>query len=123
MIMLFFSPTFFFNQYLIAVMSRAIAHALQYWFLISKVAIGSGRTSGHVRSVGSLIGLTVGIWLVIYASRQLELWPGFAGWLAGLGISITIVHFVIDADAWRLREKFQRNFVMSRLGPFMGRDS
>lgn len=39
----FFAPTFFFSNYVIAVFSYALAHALQYWFLISLVAIGSGK--------------------------------------------------------------------------------
>jgi hypothetical protein len=120
-IMLFFAPTFFFNNYLIAVMSYAIAHALQYWFLISLVAVGSGRVSGYVRSIGSLTGFTAGIWFIIYLSRQPDLWPGLVGWAGGIGIGITVAHFVIDADAWRLREKFQRTYIMSRLAPFMGR--
>jgi hypothetical protein len=117
----FFAPTFFFDSYFVAVLSYAVAHALQYWFLISLVAIGSGKTSGYVRSVGSLVGLTVGIWVLIYLSRQPDLWPGYVGWVAGIGIGITVAHFVIDADAWRLREKFQRTYIMSRLAPFMGR--
>jgi hypothetical protein len=120
-VVLFFVPTFVFDNYLVAIMSYAIAHALQYWFLISLVAIGSGRVSGYVRSIGSLLGLTVGIWFIIYLSRQPQLWSSFVGWGAGIGVGITIAHFVIDADAWRLREKFQRTYIMSRLAPFMGR--
>lgn len=118
-IALFFAPTFLYSDYISAVMGYAVAHALQYWFLISLIAIGSGRKAGYLRSAGSLLGLTVSVWFIIYLSRQPELWDGFVGWAAGLGFGITIAHFVVDADAWRLREKFQRNYVMSRLKPFM----
>lgn len=118
-VLLFFGPTFFFEKYYSAIMGNAIAHALQYWFLMSLMAVGSGRTSGYIRSIGSFVFLAVGVWLVIHATRQPEMWGALAGWVAGLGTGITISHFVIDADAWRLREKFQREYVMSRLLPFM----
>ncbi len=115
----FFAPTFFSDKYILAVTGYAVAHALQYWFLMSLVAIGSGRTSGYVRSILSFIGLTVAIWGLIYMSRQQDIWASYAGWAAGFGIGVTIAHFIVDADAWRLREKFQRGYVMSRLKPFM----
>lgn len=63
------------------------------------------------------------VWFLIYFSRHQNVWPEYVGWFAGVGIGITIAHFVIDADAWRLREKFQRNYIMARLAPFMGRQA
>lgn len=117
--LLFFLPTFIFDRYFPAIMSYAIAHALQYWLLMSLLAVGSGRMSGWFRSIGAFVFMFSVIYLFIYLSRQGDMWGTWAAWVAGIGIGITIAHFVIDADAWRLRESFQRNFVMARIGRYL----
>lgn len=117
--LIFFAPTFLADSYFPAVMAYAIAHALQYWILMSLLAIGSGRISGWARSAGSFIVMVSVMYLFIHLSRQGEMWGTWAAWVAGIGIGITIAHFVIDADSWRMREAFQRNYVMARLGRFI----
>jgi len=114
---LFFSPTFFFDTYFPAVMSYAIAHALQYWLLMAYLAVASGRRNGIVKSIVSLSVLTVAGWAVLHYSRGGIPSDPLAKTVAGFGIGVTAAHFIIDAKAWRLKETFQRSYVASRLGP------
>lgn len=111
---IFFAPTFLQTGFFPAVTSYAVAHALQYWILMSYLSVSATGTNGWMRSVVGLVILVVAIWGVIFYSRMGELWGNWANYLLGLQFGITMAHFVIDADAWRLSEKFQRNFLRSR---------
>ena len=110
----FFAPTFLQTGYYPAVTSYAVAHALQYWILMSYLSVSSSGSNGWMRSILGLGILVVALWGVIIYSRMGELWGSWANYLLGLQFGITMAHFVIDADAWRLSESFQRNYLRSR---------
>src|SRR5690606_10957684 len=52
---LFFAPTFFCSSYFTALVGYATAHALQYWLLMTLVAVGVGQKYVVARSVMSLL--------------------------------------------------------------------
>jgi hypothetical protein len=48
------------------------------------------------------------------------LWGGWGEGLFGFYLGLVTWHFIIDADIWRMREKFQRDF-LTRAFPFLAR--
>lgn len=110
----FFMPTFMKAAYFPAVTSYAVAHALQYWLLMSYLAISASKRNGVLRSLGGGALLVVSLWGVIYFARDAARWGDWAAYMIGLQFGITMAHFIIDADAWRMSEKFQRGYLRER---------
>jgi hypothetical protein len=117
----FFAPTFLQTGFFPAVTSYAVAHALQYWLLMTYLAVSSARSNGWLLSIGGFFILVAAIWAVIFYSRNGDLWGPWANYLLGLQFGITMAHFIVDADAWRMSESFQRNYLLDRYAHFFGR--
>tara|TARA_B100000686_G_C16694165_1_gene919472 strand:+ start:296 stop:1168 length:873 start_codon:yes stop_codon:yes gene_type:complete len=113
---LFFAPTFLADSYFPAITSYAVAHGLQYWLMMTSIMYTSKSSNGLIRSLAGGIMVVIMIWGAIWLARKEELWGSWSNFLMGIQFGITVAHFIIDADAWRLREAYQRNYVFNRFG-------
>jgi len=112
MLPLFFAPTFFFDDYLRATMSYAIAHACQYFLFMYYLASGdqkNGRTSVLVLVAVAILG-----WVLIWLTRESALWGQLSGFMPGVALALIMWHFIIDAGVWKLRDPWQRNQIRKR---------
>ena len=116
---LFFLPTYLFSDPASAIAGFALAHGLQYLVFMGVV---SGRTRNPYASGALFLAIAVaGNFLLSRGIRIHELTNApYAGALFGAAIGVVMVHFVMDADIWRLRETFQRGY-MSRKFDFIFR--
>jgi hypothetical protein len=98
----FFTPLYIFTNTVAAVSSFAIAHGLQY--LVFMGTLNINRQS--LFRMAALTALAVVGALVLDQTQ--------VGMLSGLFIGLVAVHYVYDADIWRLREPFQRAYMRKR---------
>ena len=98
----FFAPLYIFSNPIAAVSSFAIAHGLQYLVFMGTVNINR-------QSVFRMVVLTA---LAVIGTLVLDATQ--VGMLSGLFIGLVAVHYVYDADIWRLREPFQRAYMRKR---------
>jgi hypothetical protein len=113
----FFAPVFIFDSTLAATGSFAIAHGYQYLLIVGLVAAGHRR----VVSLASLmaVGLVGGLVL-----DRVAVWQHggpIASAVFGASIGVVLSHFVVDAGLWRLRDRFPREFLTSRLPYLLNR--
>lgn len=113
----FYLPTFFFNNYVQAVMGYAIAHALQYFVFMSFLATGT-NTKRPMHSLIVLIGGMLSTWGLILLTREKGIWGSFEPFVPGIGIGLIMWHFIMDAGFWKLSVPWQREQVISRI-PFI----
>ena len=111
---IFFAPTFLSNGFFPAVTSYAIAHALQYWLMMSTLVITSRAQNGNIRSIGGFFVVVMMIYGAIWFTRNPNIPEDIINYMIGLQFGITVAHFIIDADAWKLSEKSQRNYIQER---------
>jgi hypothetical protein len=113
MLSLFYVPTFFFDNYLQAVMSYAIAHALQYFVFM--VFLAAGSPSQHAgRSVFVLVCAALATWGLILLTREPALWGPAEPFITGAALGLIMWHFILDAGFWRLSQPWQRARVKER---------
>lgn len=125
---LFFLPVFVSTDNNIAFLSYAIAHGLQYIIFMTVVSSTSATSAEQTRSfpykslamfLVFLLIVGVAFWRV-NDLRELEFvkstWPyaRAADFLFGAVLGATMSHFVVDADAWRLRMEKQRAYITKR---------
>ncbi len=106
MLVLFWLPTFLFDSYAKAVLGYAVAHALQYFVFMYFSASGSrygARQSLLLLGTGAVLG-----WLVIWLTRDHELWGGALMFMMGAELGLVMWHFIVDAGVWRLSQPWQR---------------
>jgi hypothetical protein len=106
---IFFLPALIFNDPLAAVVGFASAHGAQYLLMMSVTAERSklGWWALGVVALGAVI------WWKLSALMAVS------GYLFMIVIGITMVHFLIDAKLWRLREPEQRAIVRERFSFLM----
>tara|TARA_B100000686_G_C16598851_1_gene867551 strand:+ start:140 stop:967 length:828 start_codon:yes stop_codon:yes gene_type:complete len=109
---LFFAPTFFFDDYLRATMSYAIAHACQYFVFMYYLA--SGDSKKGQTNVLLLASVAVLGWILIWLTRDSSLWGQLSGFMPGVALALIMWHFIIDAGVWQLRDPWQRNQIRKR---------
>lgn len=123
-------------------MGQGVGHAIQYTiivYLVTVSASGAGRLlveqnigesvpairGGTARLIGgTLITLMIFCWGLYQmkggdAFAALDQWFGttvFLRWIAGFAVAGLVTHFVIDAGAFRLSLKPQREWLWGRLG-------
>ena len=114
MSIIFFAPAFLIDSFFPAVMSYAVAHALQYWFMMTTLVMNSKKENGALRSILGFIMVVILIYGVIWIGRNPNLPPTIINYLIGMQTGITAAHFLIDADAWKLSESKQRNYMHKR---------
>lgn|SRR5262245_36089153 len=108
----FWAPTFVFSSYSPAIMGYAVAHALQYFLFMFFSA--SGHRQGARYGVLLLaIGAVTG-WVLIWLTRERDLWGPALQFILGAELGVIMWHFMIDAGLWRLRHNWQRNRVRER---------
>ncbi len=113
--LLFMLPVFVFSSPYAAVAGLTIAHGLQYLLLVALVAGGAGggmRRAVQLAALGN-IALIGGALLSVASDQQHGAPP--ARVLFGVFLGAVMAHFVVDAGLWRMRERFPRSFLASRL--------
>jgi hypothetical protein len=93
----FFAPIYIFSNTIAAVSGFAIAHGLQYLVFVGAVSI---RREGLIMMAALACFAVIGGMVL----DQLQA-------VAGLFIGLVAVHYLYDADIWKLREPFQRNYM------------
>ena len=107
---LFFLPSFLFTDRISAFSTFALAHALQYFFFMYYVSASGGGTSALRRSIKLLITfICTSVLLLIIKDHSI--WGGASWALNGFFWGFVLSHFVIDADAWKLSQPFQREYM------------
>ena len=112
----FYLPTFIFESAQAAVMSYALAHGWQYMVFMMYVAQRPGRQIKH--QVLTLFGCFIAGGIVLSMMGDQSLWGPYAMPIFGVYLGFVMWHFVTDADIWRLREPFQRQYMNSAF-PFL----
>lgn len=110
----FWLPVFAFGSPYAAVAGLTIAHGLQYLLLVGLVAAGGPRPGRLLRlALLTNIALAGGALLAV-ASDQAHSAP-LIRICYGAFLGAVMAHFVIDAGLWRMRDKFPRAFLASRV--------
>ena len=110
---LFFLPTYLFPDAASAISGFALAHGLQYLVFMGVV---SGRSKNPLASGALLLGISlIGYFLLSRGMiiRDLVNLP-YAGLIQGAALGVVMVHFVMDADIWRMRGTFQRGYMRAK---------
>jgi len=124
---LFFLPVFVSTNNNIAFLSYAIAHGLQYLIFMTVVSSTTKQTE-HAREfpyksfatfLVILVILGFGFWRVndlreLTFVKSVWTYARVADFLFGAVLGATMSHFVVDADAWRLRLERQRAYITKR---------
>ena len=82
--------------------------------MMSTLVITSRAQNGNIRSIGGFFGVVMMIYGVIWFTRNPNIPEDIINYMIGLQFGITVAHFIIDADAWKLSEKSQRNYIQER---------
>jgi hypothetical protein len=110
---LFFLPTYLFSGGGSAIMGFSLAHGLQYLVFMSVV---SGRSKNPLMSGVLLLGICLTGYLLLssgFEVRDLTNLP-YAGIMFGAALGVVMAHFVMDADIWRMRGAFQRDYMRTK---------
>jgi hypothetical protein len=122
---LFFLPTFLWNNADGAFFSYAIGHGAQYMVFMTVLSINIGKNGDRRDLSRSMMAVTVFMMLVGivgYYATTLKGgdWAGgnptsrLLDFMVGISVGTTIAHFVIDAGAWRLSQSSTKEFVARR---------
>jgi hypothetical protein len=121
MIGLFFLPVYALpGQYGAAAVG--VAHSCQYALIVGCMAATRHPASPRMWTL-PLAALAL-VYLTLYAALDLAVINSSAHMLAAAvtaWMSITVWHFIADADLWRLSRPFQRGAVRERLPFLFGR--
>ena len=109
---LFFLPVFIYGP--IGSATVAVAHGFQYALIMAAMA-AADRGSGRRLMWAAPMVFTTGVYLVIWQVMTGPDWGGLVVPLAVAFQMLSVWHFIIDADLWRLRQPFQRQAVRKRL--------
>lgn len=108
----FWAPTFLFQGYGKAIMGYAVAHALQYFVFMYFTATGDERAAR--KNVVALGVTAVLLWIVIWLTREREMWGGWVIYVVGAELGLIMWHFIVDAGLWKLSSPWQRGQVKQR---------
>lgn len=119
----FFLPIFISTDQNVAFLSYAIAHGFQYIIFMTVVSSSANEEQNgpfpHKSQMKFLIFLLIVgfiFWRVGYLKQMdfvssSSFYSRVADFLFGAVLGATMSHFVIDADAWRLRLEKQRSYI------------
>ena len=125
-LLLFFLPLFVSSGLDGAFYSYAMAHGVQYILLVAVLAMNLGATDGRRGVSAGMIALaTFMVLFGLAGARAADLkavdWvnshviaAGIIDFAAGIGVGVTIAHFVVDAGAWRLSRPSARAYMTKR---------
>jgi len=136
---MFFGVLYISNKPAIAFWTFGLSHALQYiTFMtiigfrsqhrfVKKTAICGGRFATFLFSGLFMLMVLGGLGLTIQSELGTWLGQHFTTWgahaVTGLFMGVVVSHFLIDADAWRLRHKPQRKIIFDKFSFALGRSS
>lgn len=103
----FFLPAVVFDSIAGAFIPLAVAHGAQYILMMTVV---SRRSRRGWRGVGVMVLVGAAIGLSMHFALQTE----YDLHLALFTTGVVMIHFVVDAKLWRLREPEQRDIMMRR---------
>ena len=111
----FYLPTFLFSDVKSAIFGYALAHGIQYLVFMSFVS-GSSANKNPAKQVTTLFACLFagGLLLTLMADRGL--WGKWGPGVFGAYLGLVMADFLLDAGVWRLREKFQGDYIRSRMG-------
>ena len=110
----FYAPTFIFSEAQSAILSYALAHGLQYHVFMAYIS-GSSVNQNPARSIILFVFcLALGGGALTLMADQ-ALWSNWSLGVFGAYLGLVMAHFVLDAGVWRLREKFQGEYIKSRM--------
>lgn len=116
--LVFTLPAFLFNSPYAAVAGMTIAHGLQYLLLMGLIAAG-GRGYGvgawRLLPLAALTSIALAGGAVLSVASDFQHGAPLARALFGGFLGAVMAHFVIDAGLWRLRDRFPRLFLESRV--------
>jgi hypothetical protein len=105
----FFLPAVLFDTIAGAFMPLAVAHGAQYVLMMTVL---SRRSNQGWRGVGVMVMVGAAVGLTMHFALQSK----FDVHLYLFTTGVVMIHFVIDAKLWRLRESQQRDIMMRRFG-------
>ncbi len=114
-------PAFIFSSPYAAVAGMTIAHGLQYLLLMGLVAAGGprpgpGGTAGwRFLPLAALTSIALAGGAILSVASDLQESAPLTRSLFGCFLGVVMAHFVIDAGLWRLRDRFPRLFLESRV--------
>ena len=121
---LFFLPVFVSTDNNIAFLSYAIAHGLQYIIFMAVISSTTGtRGAQTYKTVATFLALLLIVGFMFWRVNDLRefqfvknawAYARAADFLFGAVLGATMSHFVVDADAWRLRLQRQRAYITKR---------
>ncbi|MFK7872731.1 MAG: hypothetical protein AB8C84_06100 [Oligoflexales bacterium] len=112
----FYLPTFLFKSPEASILSYALAHGWQYLVFMTYVA---QRKPQHQRQNMKLfLYCCFGGGIILSLLGDQSLWGSWGPGVFGAYLGLIIWHFITDADIWRLREPFQRQY-MNAAFPFL----
>jgi hypothetical protein len=95
-----------------------IAHGLQYLLLMGLVAAGDpgpGAGPGRFLPLAALTSIALAGGAILSVTSDLRESAPLTRSLFGCFLGAVMAHFVIDAGLWRLRDRFPRLFLESRV--------
>lgn len=110
----FFLPTYLFDDGLLAIaLGYALGHGLQYLVFMGFVSVKSEKPflSAFILFLFAFFG---GLLLVRVMGAQYAMTYPYANLVHGALLGVVMSHFVLDARIWRLREKFQREYLREK---------
>jgi hypothetical protein len=108
-------PVFVFSSPYAAVAGLTIAHGLQYLLLVGLVAGGDGHGRQRVIRLAALSNIALIGGAILSATSHLHNAQPGARIFYGAYLGAVMAHFVVDAGLWRLRDRFPREFLASRV--------
>lgn len=99
----FFLPVYFFDTALLAVLTFATAHGLQYFVFMGHVT-APRRFGWRPFAMAVSCALLFGGALLLAAKSS----------LFTVGLGFVMAHFVLDAGVWKLSQPFQRSYMSER---------
>ncbi|MDA9265640.1 hypothetical protein N9P87_01150 [bacterium] len=130
---LFFAPQFLTDNYAIGVLTYGVAHSLQYIFMMSIVAFNVKRAERMDGIDPSLITALIFFAILFFGGSIITIRAEFgdlaqlalgstliAKFVTGSMFGLVIAHFIVDAHAWRLRDRPQRDYILETM-QFLGK--
>ncbi len=108
----FYLPLYLFPGDVVpAVISFGAAHGLQYLVMMGHLSVGRAPRQWWRWLAGIATLAIVGRWVLEWAGDQRGT---DLRWLYGMGVGVTMVHFIVDAGVWKLRDPAQRAYMRRR---------
>jgi len=109
----FYVPTFIFSDPSSAIMGYALAHGMQYYVFMYFMGSNQTLLSRNIIRLMILVGACVLVGGALTQMRYAGVWGSYKNGIFGACLGFVMVHFVIDAGVWRLKEPFQRGYIQN----------